>query len=74
MRRTAQASSSIRVGPAAIGPFIGFDPTKHMGVVILTNSAIDASDIALHLIDHGIPLAKPPAARKEAEGDPETTK
>ena len=61
-------------GTGGYRTFIGFDPTKRIGVVSLTNSAIDASDIALHLIDHGIPLAKPPAARKEAEGDPETTK
>jgi len=61
-------------GTGGYRTFIGFDPTKRIGVVSLTNSAIDASDIALHLIDHGIPLAKPPAARKEAEGDPDTTK
>jgi hypothetical protein len=39
---------------------------------MLTNSAIDANDIGLHLIDQQMPLAPPPLAPKETETDPGT--
>ena len=61
-------------GTGGYRTFIGFDPTKHIGVVMLTNSAIDANDIGLHLIDQHLPLAALPAARKEAGVDPDVTK
>jgi D-alanyl-D-alanine-carboxypeptidase/D-alanyl-D-alanine-endopeptidase len=42
---------------------IGFDPVRRVGVVVLTNSATDASDIGLHLISRAIPLTPRPIAR-----------
>jgi CubicO group peptidase (beta-lactamase class C family) len=57
-------------GTGGYRSFIGFDPVTHVGVVVLTNSAIGADDIGLHLIDQRIPLVGPPAAPKEAEIEP----
>jgi len=39
--------------------FIGFDPDRQVGVVILANSAYEAGDIGMHLINNEIPLAPP---------------
>ena len=57
-------------GTGGYRTFTGFDPAKHVGVVVLTNSAIGADDIGFHLIDESLPLAKPPVARKEVGVDP----
>jgi len=54
-------------GTGGYRSFIGFDPVKHIGVVMLTNSAIGAHDIAIHLIDQRAPLANPRAGPKEIE-------
>ena len=54
-------------GTGGYRSFIGFDPVKHIGVVMLTNSAIGADDIAIHLIDQRTPLANQPAGPKEME-------
>lgn len=59
-------------GTGGYRSFMGFDPVKHIGVVMLTNSAIGADDIGFHLIDQRIPLAMSVAARKEVEIDPGT--
>jgi CubicO group peptidase (beta-lactamase class C family) len=37
--------------------FIGFDPSRDIGVVVLTNSGQSVDDIGLHLLDARIPLA-----------------
>ena len=39
--------------------FLGFDPVRQVGVVVLTNSAHGAGDIGLHLINPEIPLQPP---------------
>jgi CubicO group peptidase (beta-lactamase class C family) len=55
--------------------FIGFDPVRKRGIVILTNSTTGADDLGLHWLDDSIPLKelkKPitldPAVLKEYEG------
>ena len=59
-------------GTGGYRSFMGFDPVKHIGVVMLTNSAIAADDIGIHLIDQRAPLAGPPAAPKKEATDPGT--
>jgi CubicO group peptidase (beta-lactamase class C family) len=54
-------------GTGGYRSFVGFDPIKHLGVVMLTNSAISADDIAIHLIDQSAPLADPMSGQKERE-------
>ena len=60
-------------GTGGYRSFIGFDPKTKTGVVILHNSALSVDDIAFHLIDARLPIAKPepPArARTEVKLDP----
>lgn len=54
-------------GTAGFRTFIGFDPDKNVGVVVLTNSAHGADDIGFHLVNDQIPLAEPPVEREEVE-------
>jgi serine-type D-Ala-D-Ala carboxypeptidase/endopeptidase len=53
-------------GTGGFRSFIGFVKQKRLGVVVLSNSENDISDIGLHLLDESIPLAKrtPPKQRK----------
>lgn len=57
-------------GTGGYRTFLGFDPAKHVGVVILTNSAIGVDDLGFHLIDSTVPLSKPPVEPKEVAIDP----
>jgi CubicO group peptidase (beta-lactamase class C family) len=50
-------------GTGGYRSFIGFDPVRGVGVVLLTNSAREAEDIALHLLNRAIPLRPRPIAR-----------
>ena len=52
-------------GTAGFRTFIGFDPDKGVGAVVLTNSSHGADDIGFHLINRGLPLAEPPVERVE---------
>lgn len=54
-------------GTAGFRTFIGFDPNKNVGVVVLTNSAHGADDIGFHLVNAAAPLAEPPVEREEVE-------
>ncbi|HEX7501804.1 MAG TPA: serine hydrolase [Acidobacteriota bacterium] len=45
-------------GTAGYHSFVGFDPKREMGIVVLSNSANDIDNIALHFLDERIPLAK----------------
>lgn len=48
------------------GAFIGFDPKRQVGVVLLANTSGAPEDIAFHLLDPSMPLTPkptPPAAR-----------
>lgn len=47
-------------GTADFRTFIGFDPAKNVGVVVLANSVLGADDIGFHLINSAMPLAEPP--------------
>ena len=62
-------------GTGGFHSFIGFDPAKKRGIVILTNSTTGADDLGFHFLDESIPLKeiiKPlsldPTALKEYEG------
>jgi D-alanyl-D-alanine-carboxypeptidase/D-alanyl-D-alanine-endopeptidase len=52
--------------------FIGFDPEKKIGAVVLSNTRFDNDAIGLHLIDRNWPVEKldPPKPRIEREIDP----
>ena len=54
-------------GTAGFRTFVGFDPAKSVGVVVLTNSAHGADDIGFHLINPGMPLAELPVERIEVK-------
>ncbi len=47
------------------GAYIGFDQKRGVGVVLLSNSAGGAQDIAVHLIDPAMPLTPKPVAPKD---------
>ena len=64
-------------GTAGFRTFIGFDPAKGVGVVVLTNSAHGADDIGFHLINQNLPLAaaaEPVPDRTEVEVSDEILK
>ena len=44
-------------GTGGFRSFIGFDPLRGVGVVVLSNSATSVIDIGLHLLDPTIPLS-----------------
>lgn len=56
-------------GTGGYRTFMGFDLTKRVGVVVLSNSAISVDDIGLHVVDSLVPLTKPPVERKEVAID-----
>jgi CubicO group peptidase (beta-lactamase class C family) len=62
-------------GTGGYHSFIGFDPARGIGVVVLHNSAASIDDIGLHLLDETVPLAKRGATtttpRKEIAVAPE---
>lgn len=43
-------------GTAGFHTFIGFDPVREVGVVVLTNFAQGADDIGFHLVNSAVPL------------------
>jgi len=47
-------------GTGGYRTFIGFDPARRTGVVVLSNSNIGVDDIGLHFIDPRLPLAPAP--------------
>lgn len=59
-------------GTGGYRAFLGFDPAKRVGVVLLTNSAITADDVGFHLIDPKFLLSKPPVVRTAVAVDPAT--
>jgi serine-type D-Ala-D-Ala carboxypeptidase/endopeptidase len=61
-------------GTGGYRTFTGFDPVRHVGVVVLTNSGISADDIGFHLVEPRMPLrppAPPSAERKDIALAPE---
>ena len=62
-------------GTGGYRSFIGFDPQRRFGVVVLSNSAISVDDIGLHILDSRYPLGKiqPKGDRKEVALDSKIT-
>jgi CubicO group peptidase (beta-lactamase class C family) len=56
-------------GTGGFRTFIGFDPTRETGVVVLTNSGHGADDIGFHLLDPQLPLAEPEVPDEAGEED-----
>ena len=54
-------------GTAGFHTFIGFDPDKGVGAVVLTNSVHGTDDIGFHLLNTDVPLAPAPQERFEIE-------
>jgi hypothetical protein len=52
-------------GTGGYRTFIGFDPEREVGAVVLTNSSHGADDIGFHLINSAIPLAPAPEPEPE---------
>jgi CubicO group peptidase (beta-lactamase class C family) len=52
-------------GTGGFRTFIGFDPVKGVGAVVLTNSGHGADDIGFHLINPEMPLAPAPPPTQE---------
>jgi CubicO group peptidase (beta-lactamase class C family) len=47
-------------GTGGYRTFTGFDPVRHTGVVVLSNSNTSVDDLGLHFIDPRLPLAPAP--------------
>jgi serine-type D-Ala-D-Ala carboxypeptidase/endopeptidase len=60
-------------GTAGYRTFIGFDPAKKKGSLVLANTAFDIDDIGRHLIEASYPVAtlSPPKERKQIALAPE---
>jgi CubicO group peptidase (beta-lactamase class C family) len=53
-------------GTGGYRTFIGFEPSRRVGVVVMTNSGgAGADDIGFHLLDPALPLAPKPAPPKQ---------
>ncbi len=48
-------------GTGGYRTWIGFDSLTQSGTVVLSNTAWDVNDIALHILDSASPLSKPPS-------------
>jgi serine-type D-Ala-D-Ala carboxypeptidase/endopeptidase len=48
--------------------FMGFDPDRSVGVVVLSNSAHSNTNLGFHIIDPRIPLRGPPSALSRVDG------
>lgn len=51
--------------------FVGWNPARRVGVVVLSNSATNIDDVALHILDERIPLTRPPVQRVAVDLAPE---
>jgi len=57
-------------GTGGYRSFIGFDPTRRIGVVVLCNNGNEnVDDIGFHLLDETFPLKSPPPRRTEVAVD-----
>jgi len=53
-------------GTGGYRTFIGFEPSRRTGVVVMTNTGgAGADDIGFHILDPALPLAPPPAPVKQ---------
>jgi CubicO group peptidase (beta-lactamase class C family) len=60
MVRTVDGRTFVEKGGTSKGfhSYIGFDPSRRIGVVVLSNSVNDIEDVGRHLLDTTFPLAK----------------
>jgi CubicO group peptidase (beta-lactamase class C family) len=57
-------------GTGGYRSFIGFDPVRRIGVVVLCNNGNEnVDDIGFHLLDETFPLRQPPPRRTEVKVD-----
>jgi D-alanyl-D-alanine-carboxypeptidase/D-alanyl-D-alanine-endopeptidase len=56
-------------GTGGYRSFIGMDPARQRGVVVLSNQSVAPDDIGLHLLDVRAPLTPAPKLRKEIAVD-----
>jgi D-alanyl-D-alanine-carboxypeptidase/D-alanyl-D-alanine-endopeptidase len=47
-------------GTGGYHAFIGFDPRRHVGVVMLGNNQVSTDDICFHILDPSVPITPPP--------------
>jgi ketosteroid isomerase-like protein len=65
-RPSGQAIVWHNEGMGGYHAFLGFDPARGAGVVVLTNWSAGLDDLGFHLLDPDIPLAPPPRPDVEA--------
>lgn len=58
-------------GTGGFFSFLGFDPDRRVGVVVLANAQHSVDDIGMHLLDVSNPLSEPPRERGEIQVAPE---
>jgi serine-type D-Ala-D-Ala carboxypeptidase/endopeptidase len=58
-------------GTGGFFSWMGFDPDRRTGLVVLSNAGHAVDDIALHLLDPSNPLSEPPRQRTEVQVAPE---
>jgi D-alanyl-D-alanine-carboxypeptidase/D-alanyl-D-alanine-endopeptidase len=57
-------------GTGGFRTFIGIDPARQRGVVVLSNQSVAPDDIGFHLLDAKVPLTPAPKLRTEIAVDP----
>jgi len=56
-------------GTGGYRSYLGFDPSRRLGVVVLSNIDASVDDIGIHLLDETFPLRSPPKRRTEVAVD-----
>ncbi len=56
-------------GTGGYRSFIGFDPARRLGVVVLSNADASVDDFGFHVLDETFPLQPPPPRRTEVAID-----
>jgi D-alanyl-D-alanine-carboxypeptidase/D-alanyl-D-alanine-endopeptidase len=56
-------------GTGGYRSYLGFDPVRRLGVVVLSNIDASVDDIGVHLLDETYPLRPPPKLRTEVAVD-----
>ena len=56
-------------GTGGYRSYLGFDPARRIGVVVLSNVDASVDDIGIHLLDETVPLRPPPKRRSEVTVD-----
>jgi D-alanyl-D-alanine-carboxypeptidase/D-alanyl-D-alanine-endopeptidase len=56
-------------GTGGYRSYLGFDPVRRLGVVVLSNIDASVDDIGIHLLDETVPLRRPPPRRTQVAVD-----